>query len=240
MRSFMKIWAILMPVSLILAACSGSASSGDKAAHQHAAALYVLDDVSSSSAVQGDDAFGAAVRDRVSEAVEKLRLGDSVTVYDLGGRTAERFVAHPTITTGYKLHLKAAGKQVVQQMRDVSATYRAKGGDGSTNLLLTLENLNPDCSSGRSTILIVSDGVEESEAYSVSKALAKGKPVNLPSPSGPILKGCRVVFLSFGVSADASGTGQVLPGKMLNALREGWEKHLKDAGASEVTFTSLI
>jgi len=237
MRIFTKIWAILMPFTLALAACSGSAPSGDK---QHAAALYVLVDVSSSSAAQGDDAFGKGVRNRVGDAVEKLKLGDSITVYELGSRTADRFVSHPTIASGYKLHLKAAGKQVVQQMQDIAAIYRAKGGDGGTNLLLTLQNLQPDCASGRSTILIVSDGVEESEAYSVSRPLATGKPVNLPSPSGPILQGCRVVFLGFGVSADASGTGQVLPDTMLNALRKGWEKYLKEAGASEVTFTSLI
>lgn len=241
MRSTTKIWAILMPLTLTLAACSGSPASGDKSAQQqHAAALYVLNDVSGSSAAQGDDPFGNGIRNRVGDEVEKLKLGDSVTIYELGSRTAERFVAHPTITTGYKLHLKAARKRVVQQMQDIAATYRAKGGDGGTNLLLTLENFHPDCVSGRSTILIVSDGVEESEAYSASKPLAAGKPVNLPSPSGPILKGCRVVFLGFGVSADTSGAGQVLPASMLSALRQGWEKYLRDAGASEVTFTSLI
>ncbi len=240
MRIFTESWAPLLPFFCTLAACSGSSPTENNPGSMHAAWLYVLDDVSSTSAAQGEDVFGAAVRNRVGDAVEKLKLGDSIAVYELGSRTAERFVAHPTITTGYKLHLKVARKRVVQQMQDIATTFRTKGGDGGTNLLLTLENLRPDCASGRSTILIVSDGVEESEAYSASKQLATGKPVNLPLPSGPILQGCRVVFLGFGVSADASGTGHVLPDKMLNALRLGWEKYLKEAGAIEVTFTSLI
>ena len=240
MRTVNQIAVTALPIALSLAGCSGSVPPGGKSGQQHAAALYVLDDVSSSSAAQGDDAFGAGIRNRVGTEVEKLKLGDSVTVYELGSRTAERFVAHPTITSGYTLKLKGARKRVVQQMEDIAATYRAKGGDGDTNLLLTLENLHPDCASGRSTIVIVSDGVEASEAYSASGALAAGKPVTLPAPSGPIFAGCRVVFLGFGVSADASGSGQVLPAAMLSALRQGWEKYLRDAGASDVTFTSLL
>ena len=127
-------------------------------------------------------------------------------------------------------------------MEEIAAAYRATGGDGGTNLLLTLQNLHPDCRSGRSKVMIASDGLESSEAYNTAAELNQGKPVELPPPSDKFLQGCKVSFLGLGVSGDGHGGGAVLPERALEALREGWRKWLVQAGAApgDITFSSLM
>lgn len=233
--------AALLPVALFLAACSGGAPTGDNATPKHPAWLYAIDDVSSSARVQGIDVFGRGVRARAVDAVTRLKLGDRVQLVEAGSLQAERLVAHPLIKTGYRLSLAKAGRELAGQMEEVARRARASGGDGSTNLIATLTNLHPDCASGRSVVAIASDGVEASQAYNVGAALAAGKPVTLPPPATPYLRGCRVEFIGFGVVSDGSKSGgQLLPARELEALRKGWADYLKAAGASDVTFTSLI
>lgn len=241
MNNLLKLATCLTPVCLALAACSGSAPASEAKTQQYAAHLYIMSDVSGTSVVQGDDVVGNALRQRVADAVKAMELGDSVTVLEVGSRSAERFVARPTITTGPKLRQAAASRKVVAQMEDIASSYRANGGDGGTNLLLALDTLRPDCRSGRSVIMIVSDGIESSEAYDAVAALNAGKPVELPPPSG-LLRGCHLAFVGFGVAADGSGKGALLPEVHLRALRKGWEKYLTSAGvaASDMTFTSRI
>ena len=242
MRTLLKALSCLTPVCLTLAACSGSAPSEAPKPPQHAAHLYIMSDVSGTSVVQGDNVVGNALRQRVADAVKTMELGDSVTVVEVGSRSAERFVARPTITTGPKLRQAAASRKVVAQMEDIASSYRANGGDGGTNLLLALDTLRPDCRSGRSVIMIVSDGIESSEAYDAVAALNAGKPIELPPPPSSLLRGCQLEFVGFGVAADGSGKGAILPEVHLRALRKGWEKYLTAGGvaASDMTFTSRI
>lgn len=243
MNKLLAITSGLAPLALTLAACSGAPSSGDAQARQHAAHFYLLDDVSGSSAMQDDDAVGNAARRRAGEAVRELALGDAITVLEVGGRAADRFVAHPTITTGPQLRQAKASRKLVSRLEDIARRYQASGGDSGTNLLLALENLHPDCASGRSMIMIVSDGIESSDAYDAAAALHAGKPVMLPKPSGRFLRGCKLAFLGFGVSVDPTlGKGVILPEVQLAALRTGWVHYLTAAGIAPdaVTFTSLL
>lgn len=233
--------AALLPLALALAACSGGASTGDDATPKHPAWLYVVDDVSSSARVQGDDLFGKGVRARAVEAVTQLKLGDRVQLIEAGSLQADRLVAHPLIKTGYHLSLAKAGRELGGQIEEVAQRTQASGGDGTTNIIATLTNLHPDCASGRTVIKIVSDGVESSDAYDAGTALAAGRSVTLPPPATPFLRGCRVEFIGFGVVSDSSESGgQLLPARELEALRKGWSDYLTAAGASDVTFTSLI
>lgn len=233
--------AALLPIALALAACSGGAPSGGNATPKHAAWLYVIADVSSSARVQSDDAFGKGVRARAVQAVTQLKPGDRVQLYEAGSLEADRLVAQPVIKTGYHLSLAKAGRVLAAQIEDVAQRARANGGDGSTNLIATLINLNPGCASGRSEIKFISDGMESSAVFDAEAALAAGKPVALPPPATPFLRGCRVEFVGFGVVSDGSASGgRLLPARKLEALRKGWSDYLKAAGASEVTFTSLI
>ena len=241
MNALLKTFSCLTPVCLALAACSGSASPDTAKVPRYAAHLYVLSDVSESSALQGDDALGKAVRKRVADVVKEMELGDSVTVLTVGGRGAKNFVAYPTITTSTRLRLPAAGRKVVAQLEEIARNHQASGGDGNTNLLLALDNLRPDCRSGRSMIMIVSDGIESSEAYDAAAALSAGKPVAMPPPSG-LLRGCMVELLGFGVVADGAGSSNLLPNAQLQALRKGWETYLTSAQVAleDISFTSRL
>lgn len=233
--------AALLPLALALSACSGGQPTADNATPKHPAWLYVIDDVSSSARVQGDDLFGRGVRARAVEAVTQLKLGDRVQLIEAGSLQADRLVAHPLIKTGYHLSLAKARRELAGQIEGVAQRTQASGGDGTTNIIATIANLKPDCASGRTDIKINSDGVESSAAFDAGKAMAQGKPVSLPPPATPFLRGCRVEFIGFGVVSDSSESGgQLLPSRELEALRKGWSDYLTAAGASEVTFTSLI
>lgn len=242
MRNIFTSASCLTPLCVTLAACSGSPSSEAPKVPQHAAHLYVLDDVSGSSAVQGDDAVGKAVRARIGEAVKKLALGDSSTIVEVGSRSAERFVKHPTITTNAQLRQGVAARKVVTQMEEIAARHRASGGDGGSYLLMALTNLQPDCRSGRSVIKIVSDGLEESHGYSATSAIFSDKPRDLPPPPTAFLKGCKVEFFGFGMFAYGAGTGEVLPEAQLRPLRDIWTRWLTAAGVApeDMVFTTLL
>lgn len=242
MNTLLKLATCLTPACLALAACSGSASNDAPKAPQHAAHLYIMSDVSGTSAVQGDDVVGKAIRTRIADAIRAMALGDSVTVLEVGSLSAERFVAHPTITSNAQSRQAAAARKVVAQLEDIAVKYRANGGDGGTHLTMALANLQPDCRSGRSVIMIVSDGLEHSHAYSAVAALNAGEPIVLPPPAGPVLRQCRIVFSGFGIAADSSGKGALLPEVHLTALRKGWERWLSSAGVapSDMTFISLL
>ncbi len=241
MRTIAKFWAVLLPILLCLAACSGTAPSGESSP-RYPAHLYVLDDVSASSAMQGDDTVGNGVRRSVGDAVKALALGDSVTLLEVGSRSADRFAVRAPIVTGPQLRQAAASRKVVAEMQDIAAAYRANGGDGGTNLLLALQNLHPDCRSGRSRLLIVSDGLESSEAYNAAVSLNQGKPVELPPPTDKFLQKCKVAFLGLGVSADGRGRGAILPERALEALQSGWQRWLVQGGTApgDVSFNSLM
>jgi hypothetical protein len=206
------------------------------------ARLYVIEDTSLSPGTMIDAAVAQAAERYVSNVAAHMELGDSMTVYEAGARTANRMVAHPTIVTDYDLRIPTAVKTLDKQMEDVVASFRAHGGDNATNLLLTLETIHPDCTP-RTTLILVTDGIEDSEAVSTSRALAAGKPVNLPAPAGKYLAGCRVVFLGIGITLDPSvGKAQLLPERALSALQLGWSNYLMSAGvqAQDVEFVSHL
>jgi hypothetical protein len=242
MNTLLKMATCLTPAFLTLAACTGSAPTDAPKAQQYEAHLYILNDVSGTSAVQGDDVVGKAVRARIGDAVKAMSLGDSTTIVEVGSLSAERFVTHPTITTNAQMRQAAAARKVTAQLEDIAVKHRADGGDGGTHLTMALANLQPDCRSGRSVIMIVSDGLEHSHAYSAVAALSAGEPIVLPPPTGPVLRQCRIVFSGFGIAADSSGQAALLPEVHLNALRKGWEQWLSAAGVApaDMTFTSLL
>lgn len=242
MHILTKIATCMTPIALTLTACSSPAPVDPPIPH-HAAHLYFGIDTSRSSRLLDNDRVGDGIRRHIADAVKSLALGDDVTVFEIGGLEASRFVAYPTIVTGYKLRQAAASRKVAAQMAEIAQRIRESGGDASTNLLLTLENLHPDCKSSRSVVVMVSDAIESSQAYDAGAALNAGRPVELPAPPAQFLQGCKIVFLGFGIVATANGGPvQVIPKNQLLALRTGWTQYLTAAGVApgDVTFTSLL
>jgi len=232
---------VLLPLTLALSACSGSGPAQHVATAMRPAHLYVIDDVSASPATMTDPAVVQAVRRRLSDTASQLQLGDTMMVYEAGSRLADREVGHRPIVTDYSLRMPAATAMLMGQMQEISARFQKEGGDGATNLVLPLQLIRPDCSP-RTTIVVVTDGLEESEAVSAGKALSENQPVNLPPPPSKYLAGCRVQFLGFGLTTDVTGKAQLLPDGQLTALRTGWTNYLQAAGvrAEDIEFASVL
>jgi hypothetical protein len=232
----------LMPIALT--ACSGGQSgTTDTQPPKQAAQFTYIVDRSSSPATMNDPAVAQAAQRRIGADVTRhAALGDVITVYESGARSADRMIAHPPIVTGYELRIPAARTQVTKQLGEITNGFQAQGGDNATNLLLTLETIRPNCTP-RSTVTLISDGVEESDSYSAAKALRSSVPVKLPPPPGPYLTGCRFQIIGLGLTGDPKGgKPQLLPAQQLNSLRQGWTTYLQAAGVlpDDIEFVSIL
>lgn len=237
-----SIWPglLLVGASAALSGCQEAAPVKGEAVSQ-AAAMSIFADVSSSTAFITSPAYAEGAIKRVSAAVLKQQLGDTFRVVSLGSRTTDRAVDVLSLTSGYKKRLSAVSKQVETSLTNLFADSRQSGGDGSTNLLYTLVNAHPICTP-RSTIVILSDGVEASESYSAIGALSAGQPVHLPPPSTPYLKGCSVNFIGIGISPMGGGQAETLTNDRLQALIAGYREYFQAAGVNpaDMTFTSIL
>jgi hypothetical protein len=237
--------AALLPLMIALAACSGSHTATDAPGPKRPAHFTYIYDVSTSPATINDSAVIQAVQRRVGDDMMKnVRLGDTITVHEAGGRSADRMLEYQPIVTDYNLRVPAARARLLEQMRAIVARVHSQGGDNATNLLLALESIQPDCASPGSAVTLITDGVEESDVFSAGRALAKGKPVNFPQPTlGRYLAGCRVLFVGFGLTEDPSaGKAELLPARQLSALRQGWTNYLQSAGVhpEDIEFVSAL
>jgi hypothetical protein len=243
MRAIFKATAALLPITLALSACSDTAEPKRDTAPAQPAHHYYLNDTSVSTATQIDPAVAQAVDRFIGDDLSRtVQLGDSIAVYDMGARSAERMVATLNITTDYSLRIPAAKVKVIDALHASAARFQRDGGDGDTNVLLTIEVIRPQCTP-RSTITFIGDGVESGD-YSAADALALDAPVNLPAPSSDsLLSGCKIRFVGFGLTANpATGKAELLPAKPLAMLRLGWMRYLTQAGVmpQDVEFISTL
>lgn len=243
MRALLKTTAALLPIVAMLSACSDTAEPQQDAAPTEPAHHYYVNDTSLSTATQVVPTVAQAVDRFISDDIgNTVQLGDAIAVYDTGARSAERMIATLNIVTDYGLRIPAAKAKVIEALHASAARFQRDGGDGDTNLLLTLEAIRPQCTP-RSTITVIGDGVESGD-YSAADALALDAPVHLPSPSSPnLLAGCKIRFLGFALTADpATGRAQLLPARSLAMLRLGWLRYMTEAGVKpeDVEFISTL
>ncbi len=243
MRALLKATAALLPITLALSACSDTGNPTQEAPPAEPARHYYINDMSVSAATQTDPAVTQAVERFIGDGLSKtVQLGDAIIVYDMGARSAERMVATLNIVTDYGLRIPAAKAKLMEALHASAARFKQDGGDGDTNVLLTIEAIRPNCTA-RSTITLIGDGVESGD-YSVANALALDAPVNLPPPSSDsLLAGCKIRFVGFGLTADpATGKAELLPAKPLAMLRLGWMRYLTQAGVmpQDVEFISTL
>jgi len=231
-------YAALLSSALLLPACShhGQATSDTAPA----GALTVIADVSSSVAALHDPQYAARLAEQVGEDFSHLTLGDREQTVVAGSLSSANATKPEPIVTGPRLRVARAKPRVVESIRTLFARHYDEG-DNSTNLLFTLENAHPSCGSGRDEVVLLTDGIEEG-AYSVSSALIAGKPINLPAPPRPYLRGCKVAIYGLGVSGGKGISPQALPTRAMTALEEGWRAYFVAAGIkpTDVTFKSII
>ena len=237
-----KMGAALLPLAIALAACSAEPDTPNNAPLQEAAHHYYVQDISRSLKI--DDAEMALAIERVigDDMKRSVQLGDSIAYYETGSLAASRMVAKLNIVTDYSLRVPAAHAKLVQAMHDSAARFAASGGDDATNLLASLEAIQPKCSN-RSTVTLISDGIE-SGTYSAARALATGVAVDFGEPpSRRALAGCRIRFIGFGITTDAiTQEAQLLPSRQLAALRLGWVRYLTAEGVlpENIEFVSTL
>lgn len=210
---------------------------------QMMASITILYDRSGSTAMIASPRFGDAAIAKAGDAVMHAEIGDTVRTIEIGSRTGDRAVDALSEVIDRRHRQGSVRRDVEAKLRELQASDRQSGGDGATNILYTLENAQPVCTPG-SAVVILSDGVENSEAYSAEAALAKGRPVRLPPASEPYLRGCTVTFVGIGIAPKAGrdGSVQTLPDAQLKALVVGWREYLRSAGVqpSDMHFTSIL
>lgn len=232
-------WAAILCTTTILTGCSQPDRSAATSEPKEAAAFTVLPDLSLSPAAISDPSYAARLVEEVGRRFGQYKVGDSARIIEVGDASSERAVTVP-IVTGYRLRIPAAQRKLTGDLNAIFAQARATGGDKSTHLLYTLEHSNPVCTP-RSEIALLTDGAEATSEYSVAEALNAGKPVNLPPPPGPYLKGCSVVMLGLGLSGTgANGHTQALPAQAMRSLEAGWRAYLQAAGTTDIRFQSIL
>lgn len=244
MRSIPFTAAALLCATTALAGCSGSPAQTGTSAPAKAGHHIILVDVSVSPATMNDPAVASAAERHIGDDMQRnAKLGDVLAVYESGSAEAARMIGHAPIVTGYNLRLPAAKTKLIEQLHEIAQRFHDHGGDNATHLVQSLEAIKPDCSSGHDTITITTDGLEEDGEMSSAKALATGKPVHLPAPSGRYLAGChKLTFLGFGLTDDGAGKESLLPPNQLAALRRAWLDYVTGAGmrSQDVEFVSVL
>lgn len=233
----------LTSLALSLSACSGNEGDRSSPTAQQPATATILVDTSASTPFMASPAYSDAAIQRVGKAVAALHLGDKARIVAFGSRTTDHAVDVFAEGSGYKRHVPVLGKHVETALRDLLANARAGGGDGSTNIIYALENANVECTP-RSRVIVLSDGIEHSDAAQLDRALAHDAPLHLPNPATPILNGgCSVEMIGIGVSpAGVGARAETLPGAQLQSLVAAWRDWFAAAGLgqNDMTFTSIL
>lgn len=237
-----KIQLMLPSVLAVWSLYGCGATSTPKTELQQAFQTNIID-VSASVAAINDSTYADRAVTLLGQEIEKLKTGDGIQTLLVGDRSIEKSGGSQLVKTGIRKRVKTARKEVEQFIRNALANQRQSGGDDSTNILYYLENAHPVCSS-RSKIVILSDGIEDSDAYSASAALRQGKPITLPAPSTPYLKGCTITFIGIGVSpkSGAGAKAETLSNAQVQALIGGWSAYFQSAGvsAADIRFTTIV
>ena len=235
-------WGFAIVTFLLVGCTHDQKTEGATAGHPKAAVLTAFADVSLSTAAVNDPAYATRVSELVGRDYSRSHIGDLARVVVVGDRSAAHAASTILIASGYSQRIPTAQRKLVAALESTFQQYRGSQGEETTNLLYSLENSRPFCTPG-SRVVLISDGVESSDNYSASEPLASGKPVNLPAPSGPYLRGCTAAIYGLGMSADGrGGSPQALPNRQLAALEAGWRAYFTEAGVrpEDISFASIL
>ena len=241
MRISMTAGVVLPLLALGLSGCFGTGHpAATRLPKSQAAELSIFLDSSGSTELISSPPYASAVISRASGEVMRLRLGDSVRVVSFGTRSADNAVDVLAIQSGYTMRLPAVRKRVEDALNGLVARNRATGGQSATDLTYALEQSAIRCSPG-GRVVVLTDGLLENEQYSASKALSEGKAVHFPPPLTPYLSGgCSVEVLGVGMAPGAGRNAQTLPNDQMRNLEAGLREYFRTAGATDITFASVL
>lgn len=189
----------------------------------HPQRLIIGLDLSASNPLVDDAAFAARVGQRVAEIVRKLDFASEVHVRTFGSYdpSSNNFVYDTVISTKSRPEFVAAEVQrLISGTPRLVASGRWKS-QQKTNIVAFLDNITRavGCSGMPTTIILASDGVEDSD-YA---RLIRGD--HLPDPDRRLYQGCSTLAIL--------GLGQGAGSPVLTSrFRQEWERWARAAGFS--------
>ncbi|HEV2562140.1 MAG TPA: hypothetical protein VGT78_08345 [Rhizomicrobium sp.] len=160
-------------------------------------------DISKSNPLVADPAFAAKVGARIADEVKKLGFASEVHVRTLGNYDA----ASNNFYYDAVLSIRSRPEDVAAEIQRLVAgtPLLVKSGkwksQGTTNILAFLDNVSQSigCEGMPTTIILASDGIEDSEYARLSRASA-----HLPAPDGKPFAGCaELQILGLGQGANS-------------------------------------
>lgn len=182
-------------------------------------------DLSKSNPLVSDDVYARKVADRVAGMVAKLGFRGRVMVRTFGdyAKGSNAFHFDATVSSRYQPDQLAADIELLIASTPALVRKGTWSAQGKTNIVGFLENLAEviECSEMPTTIVLASDGLEDSEYARLRNANA-----TLPSPDAGLFAGCnRLEILGIGRAAGSPVTTK--------RLRETWASWAQAAGFAD-------
>lgn len=182
-------------------------------------------DLSKSNPLITDKQFAKKVSERVGTLIEDLRLRDEVKIRTFGSLDPRE----QPLRIDQVVTMDSVPENIVQTVEGVVAgvptliEQRRIVAQDSTNIIGFLENMAAvvNCKKHQVTIILASDGIEDSEEANLSRSEGALRP-----PPSKLFAGCRslqILGLGVGLSNPAA----------IAHLREQWEAWSKAAGFKE-------
>ena len=179
-------------------------------------------DLSRSNPLVRDPRYAQKVAQRIGPIIKQLKPHDEVKIRTLGSYDSTEQVLH----IDEIVSVRTTPDDVAEVVQGVIAgvpTLIQRGTlktQGSTHILAFLDNMAQvvDCKNREATIILASDGIEESEEASLTRERGQ-----LPKPNGTPFAGCASLqILGLGVGAQNP--------QLTEHLREQWTAWAKEAG----------
>ncbi len=186
------------------------------------ARLVIGLDLSESNPLIKDKAFAQKVAERVSQMIVGLGFASEIHVRTFGsyGTSANNFHYDAVLSVHQRPEDVAAEVEKLVANTPAIVEKGVWRAQGKTNILAFLDNAQAafGCAGQPTTIVLLSDGIEDSEYANLSRANAE-----LPAPSDAAFKGCAELQIL------GLGQGQHSPEKT-KQLRAQWSRWANAAG----------
>lgn len=200
-------------LTLILILCFGLIVSQSSSAKVVTIGL----DLSGSNPLMISEDFSKKAANDVLPHIKDLKDGDQVRLMSFGARNSVQNLRDFTVTISRKNKASKIAQELARAIRSIPRGMLEK--QQATNIITWLEYTPNFRCEDNSQILLITDGVEDSDVFSAKKLLSGEA---LPAPKRT-LEGCSVYFYGLGVG---------LSGIQLGYLHKAWAHYINQANGS--------
>jgi len=221
------LYALAVPDSAQPGALTTRAAAATETAGADASArrLIVGLDISKSNPLVDDAGFARKVAQRITAQVKTLGLASEVHVRTFGsyGTSANAFYYDVVISRNHRPEDVAADVEKLVAGTPLLIRKGAWKSQDKTNIIAFLDNVATSigCARMPTTVVLVSDGIEDSEYARLQHAGDK-----LPAPNAEAFRGCEALLIL------GLGQGQKSP-STTTRLRAEWREWASAAGFAE-------